>query len=127
MRQRNAVGPDSEIVCDRRVDVVGGGHANHSGEESPGAENATRQGFDGHGAICVELRGVVGGTVGLQTVDGGDDGDLNEVSGELPRRETRTNIQTGATWAEGPRREEDTRGFAPFWTIQCVWLREVGL
>jgi len=68
--QRNAVGPDSEIVCDRRVNVVGGGHANHGGEESPGAKNATRQGLNRYDAIGVELGSVVGGAVGLQTVDG---------------------------------------------------------
>ena len=81
VRQRNAVRPHGEIVCDRGVNVVGGGHANHGGEESPGTENATGQGLDRHVAIGVELGGVVGGAVGLQTVDGGDNGDLDGMSG----------------------------------------------
>lgn len=76
MCQGDTIGPQGEIVRDRRVDVVGGSHTNDRREERPSAKDTTGERLNGNGTIGVELGGVIGGTVGLQTVDGRYDGDL---------------------------------------------------
>lgn len=74
--ESDSVGPHGQVVRDRVVNVVGGGHANDSGQESPGTEDAAGERASRDLAIAVELGGVCGRAVGLQTVKGGDNGDL---------------------------------------------------
>lgn len=65
MRKRNSISPNREIVSNGAVDVVGSGEADYSREERPGTEDTARERLDGQSAICVQLRGVIGGRVGL--------------------------------------------------------------
>lgn len=108
--QRDSVGPHGQVVRDRVVNVVGGSHANDSGQESPGAEHAARERASSDLAIAVELRGICGRAVGLQTVQGGDDGDLwwgaldrGIWQGAVGKVELNTQyIQRQAIWGEYP-------------------------
>lgn len=74
MHQRYSKAPRRQIVSYRRRNVIRRVSADNRGEEGPGAEGAGGEsvgvGLAGGGFGIVKLRGVGGGTVGLEAVCG---------------------------------------------------------